>query len=97
MIFVKGVKEQKHCGKSYYIRVIIYKGGPGALMLIGSISFIIIKMDFDLEAVPFLPMHGIWGPLFPLGSEVFFTYFQVPVCGCWEFACQIRGGFTVTS
>lgn len=78
-------------------RVIIYKGGPGALMLIGSISFIIIKMDFDLEGVPFLPMHGIWGPPFPLGSEVFFTYFQVPVCGCWEFACQIRGGFTVTS
>ena len=54
-------------------------------------------MDFDLEAEPFLPMHGIWGPLFPLGSEVFFTYFQVPVCGCWEFACQIKGGVTVTS
>lgn len=61
-------------------------------MLIGSSSFVINKMVFDLNAVPLFHMRGIWGPLFSLSTEVFFTYFQVPGCGCWKSACQIRGG-----
>lgn len=61
-------------------------------MLNGSNTFVINKVDFDLNAVPLLHMCGIWGPLFSLGSEVFFSYFQVPGCGCWESVCQIRGG-----
>lgn len=61
-------------------------------MLIGFNSFTLIKTDFGLKTVPLLHIHGIWGPLFSLGPKVFFTYFQVPGCGCWKSACQIRGG-----
>ena len=73
-------------------RVIIYKGGPGALMLIGSISFIIIKMDFDLEAVPFLPMHGIWGPPFPWALKYFSLTSRFLFVAAGSLPARLEGG-----
>lgn len=61
-------------------------------MLIGSSSFVINKMDFDLNAVPLFHMRGIWGPLFSLSSEVFFTYFQVPGWVAGSPPARLEGG-----
>ena len=62
-------------------------------MLIGSISFIIIKMDFDLEAVPFLPMHGIWGLCFPWALKYFSLTSRFLFVVAGSLPARLEGGY----
>lgn len=64
------------------------KVAPEVPMLIGSSSFIINKADFDLRAVLLLSKHGIWGPVFALLPEVFFTY--LPGSWLWLLAVGLQ-------
>lgn len=73
----KGTKVQKE--------VIHKKVASGALLLMGSSSFIVNKTDFDPRAVLLLHMHGILGPVFALVSEVFFTYLP----GSWLWLLEV--------
>lgn len=61
-------------------------------MLIGSSSFVIKKMDFDLNAEPLLHTRGAWGPLFSLGSEYFSPTSRFLVVVAGSLPDRLEGG-----